>query len=472
MERLRDFVDIVNAFFLIYILAYTLFLFASALYGAVTVERRARRAAFRARLRVNNMDNYFPISVLIPAYNEEITILDTVQSLRAVDYPEYEIVVVDDGSTDATSEILINHFHLKPVDRPIRRQAPCKREVAIYESTDEGARITLIIKENGGKADALNMGISAARYPYFLSLDADSVLQKDTLHNIIAPILEDDRVIACGGMIQIANEAVIEEGVVKEYKFPRRPLVLFQMLEYCRTFLGSRILMDSFNGNMIISGACGLFKKDVVVQVGGYDTNIIGEDMELVVKLHAFCRTRNVPYRILYAPEAICWSQAPESLRDLRRQRKRWHTGLLQSLVKHRHVLFNMKFGAVGMLSMVYYLLMEAIAPIIEWVGLIFIVLAALLEMLNIPFMLWYFFLFFVFSALVTVTSFFSRMYTLPMRLTAWQVIKVCLFSVLECVGFRQLITMYRVSALVGFRKNKNEWGKIQRRKHNRREVV
>ena len=472
MEFLRDIVDLGNMFFRVYILCYAVFMFLSALAGSLEMEERYRLDRYRSRLELGSALNYMPISIIVPAYNESVTIVDTVKSLRKQDYAEFEIVVVDYGSSDDTSRLLVEEFNLQRVDRPIRRQLPSKDVSGIWESRDGGARITLIYKVNGGKADALNMGINASRYPYFVCIDADSVLQRDALRKMIAPVLEDESVIACGGIVQVANTAVIVDGEVKSYSYPKKFLVVMQLLEYCRTFLGARLLLNLFNGNLIISGACGLYKKDIVVMAGGYDADTIGEDMELVVRLHAYCRSHGIKYKMVYAPDVVCWSQCPERLRDLRAQRRRWQMGLLQSIGKHRHILFNVRYGLVGTLSMGYYLLMEAFGPFIELFGLIFILLAAYLEMLYVNFMIQYFLLFIAFSALITLTTFFSRMYAQPVRLTFGQVLTTVLMSFVECFGFRQLITWYRISAFFRYRKSKNVWGKFDRTEHQRKDAA
>lgn len=469
MQMLRDFVIVVNWFFLFYVVAYTVLLFSAAIFGAVSTDRRRHLDEYRANLSLQNMANYYPISVLVPAYNEALTILDGVQSLMKLDYEEYEIIVIDDGSTDDTSQILIDALGLKLTARPIRRQVPCAEELTLYESVGVRPRITLVVKANGGKADALNVGINVSRYPYFLTMDADSILQKDTLQKIVMPIIENADVIAVGGVVQVANEVVIENGEITDHRFPYKPIILMQMLDYARIFMGTRMLFDAYNGNMIISGACGLFRKDIVIQAGGYNTDIVGEDMELVVKLHAFCRSRKIPYRIVYAPDAVCWSQVPSNFKSLKAQRRRWHMGLFQSIQLHKTVLFNPSYGTMGLVALVYYLLMEAIEPMIELIGIVVIILAAILHMLNIPFMAWYFLLFFLLSALLTITSFFMRNYTTHAQLTVWQALYAIVFSIVESLCFHQLLNLYRVSAFVNYRRNKRQWGTIKRTKHEKR---
>lgn len=466
-EHLRTIVELVNLFFLFFVVFYTAFLFLSVIYGAVESEKRERQNTFHKGISVDHAINYVPISVLIPAYNEELTILDTVKSLCILDYPEFEIIVIDDGSKDRTAEILINEMELKRTERPIRRQVLCQEMLEIYETVYSGHSITLVRKKNGGKGDALNMGINVSRYPYFLSLDADSVLQKDALKKMIMPILSDSRVIAVGGMVQVANEMIIEDGEIKEFRFPGKFVVLMQMLEYSRTFMAMRMFLDSFNSNLIISGTCGLFRKDMVIQTNGYKTDTVGEDMELVVKLHAYCRSKKVPYKISYAPDAICWTQVPSRLRDMKTQRRRWQMGLMQSLYTHRMILFNPLYGVMGVFSTLYYLMVEMLGPFIEFLGVMVICLAAKLEMLNVSFMLWYFLLFYLLSTLVTITAFFTRVYVLRAPLTVWQAVKVVVLSFVESFVFHHLVTLFRLTAFINYRKTKLQWGRIQRQEHN-----
>lgn len=463
---LRMIVEFVNVFFFVYILLYSGFLFVSTVAGALALEKKSRKRTFLSEVTLSDATGYMPVSILVPAYNEALTIVDTILSVEKIDYAEFEIIVIDDGSKDSTAQTVIDYFHLNKIERPLRRQVPCKEVREIWETEHNGVPIMLICKENGGKADALNMGINAARYAYFLEIDADSVLQKDAVKNLMEPILEDESIIACGGMIQVANQAVIVDGEIKSLSFPKKWLVLLQMLEYSRSFLGSRLFFNGFSGNMIISGACGLFQKDLVIACGGYDTGIVGEDMELVVKLHHFCKCNKIPYKIINVADANCWTQVPETLTDLKKQRRRWHMGLIQSITLHKDIIFNPSYGVVSMVSMTYYLVVECLGPLIEIIGLLNIIAAIFLELIYLDFMVWYFILFIVFSALITITIFLSRIYLLDTEVTIWQIGKAFLFSFLEAFGFRQLITLFRLSAFIQYRKYKDYWGDITRQKH------
>lgn len=348
METARIFLSFVGIFFIIYLIGYSSFLFLSVIVGSNVLYEKRRNESLKNELK---HDYYVPISILVPAYNESVTIINTILSILDVEYKLFEIIVVDDGSTDNTSDKLIKYFNMHLVNRPINKLIKCKNEEFIYECHDQKVSITLIKKENGGKADSLNMGINASKYPYFICMDADTLLQYDSLEKIANPILEYDDVIATGGVIGISNGIELEHGRVKDYKLPKNLLASMQVLEYDRSFLASRLLMDQYNGSILISGAFGMFKKEIVIAVGGYDSSTIGEDMELILKMHVFCRTHNIPYHIKYSADAISWSQAPEKLSDLRKQRKRWHLGLFQSMTMHRRVFANVEYGAVSFAS-------------------------------------------------------------------------------------------------------------------------
>ncbi len=463
-EAIKVFYSAVGVFFILYMMGYSTFLILSVISGALDLYREYKKRRYNNEI---SHEYYVPVSIVVPAYNEEVTVADTVRSLLMLDYRLYEIVVVDDGSKDHTTQVLLEAFPFRKVSRPINRQIRCKKEINVYETTVNGIQVTLIQKENGGKADALNMGINASRFPYFICMDADSVLQRDSLRNIVRPVLGDDTIVAVGGLIRIANCAVLNEGKLVSYHMPWNPIVGMQILEYDRSFMASRIMMDKFNGNLIISGAFGLFKKDMVISVGGYDASTMGEDMELVVKLHCFCRINQIPYGIRYAPDAICWSQCPSTVRDLKKQRRRWHLGLYQCLTKHRQMFLSREYGVVGCLSYVYYLLYELLSPFIELFGLVTMAVAWAVDLINVPFMITFFLIYAAYGAILTLTAFLARIYTQNITLTALDFVKAIYLCLAESVCLRFIQTFTRMTAFIGYKKKKNVWGQIARQKIN-----
>lgn len=466
---LRLFVDYLNAFFLYYMFIYAIVFFISTIFAILNLNEDKRNKMYLNELSLKSTDNYVPVSILVPAYNEEETICDCVESLSYVDYPEYEIIVIDDGSNDYTSNKLINKFELKKVPRPIRRLVKCKNEQFIYEGyIKDGIKLTLVKKENGGKADALNMGINVSKYPLFISLDADSILQRDSISNIVMPFMEDDTTIAVGGSIKVANQVVLDKGKVIKVMPPKKILTIFQTIEYYRVFLTTRVWFNSFNGNLIISGAFGLFKKNAVLNVGGYDIDTVGEDMDLVVKLHSFYRKNKIKYKIKYEYKAICWSQVPEKLKDLKGQRRRWHIGLITSLNSHRYIFLNPKYGLVGIFSFLYFVVYEMFSCIIDVFGLIIILISYFSGLLNLKFLITFLFIYIFYSVIISLTAIILENYMFKYILKLSTLLKLMLFAFLESFGYRQLCSWYRITGFIGYRKRKHQWNKISRKKQNK----
>lgn len=457
------FLKITGVFFLFYLIFYATYLFLSVLVGAWRLYKQDRAHHIKNELK---HQFYMPVSILVPAYNESVTIIDSIESLLNLDYKLYEIIVIDDGSTDDTSALTIEHFHMNKVDKPIRRVLHTKSIKEVYACKVGNVMVTLLRKENGGKADALNAGINASVYPYYICMDADSLLQSDSLERIVQPVMEDDSIVAVGGLIRVSQCVEMEDGIVTEYRFPVNVLIGMQVMEYDRSFLASRILLDTFNGNLIISGAFGLFKKDVVIAVGGYDKNTLGEDMELVAKMHVFCRNNMQKYSIRYEPNAVCWSQVPGSFRDFAKQRRRWHLGLFQCLTKHRQMFLNHRYGLVGWVSYFYYLFYELFSPQIELFGLFTMICAGYAGLLNVQFMLTFYLLYALYGSILTITAFFQRIYTLDLKVHAVDAVRAVIGCLLENIFFRFVQDFIRAFAFTGYKKRKHQWGKITREKH------
>lgn len=447
---------------MVYLIGYSSFLFSSVLAGGNEIFEGTKKRRLRNEI---HHDYYVPISVVVPAYNEEVTITETIRSLLNLDYRIYEIIVVNDGSKDGTGELVAETFQLRQVDRPIRRQLPCAEVLSVWESVEaDRVPITLINKANGGKADSINAGINAAKYPYFVCMDADSILQKDSLSMIAVPVLENQDVVAVGSMIRISNDCVFENGELVQLRLPKRLTPAFQVLEYERSFLASRILLDKFNANLIISGAFGLFKKDAVINVGGYHAGCVGEDMELIMKLHAYYRSNRLPYQIKYAYNAVCWTQAPERFRDLLKQRKRWHIGLMQSMLGHKSVFTKGSY--------LYYLFYELLSPVIELMGLLVTFLAYVYHLVSLRYMLTLLLIYALFSSMLTVISFVTRNYLSNIRVRSVDVLKAFLLCIPENVLIRFILAWTRILAIFFWRGKKTRWGEIKRKKIDYNQVA
>jgi len=459
MDLLREGLYFVGVFYIIYLIVFAAFSLFSVLVGAYKLYVNERM------IRLKNKFNYedLPLSILVPAYNESVTIVESVKSLLALNYQNYEIIVIDDGSEDNTSQKLIDEFGMKKVSRCVKGVLACQPEQMVYESTVEKVQVTLISKKNGGKGDALNMGINACKYPYFISVDADSKLQTDALKEIVQPVLEDNTTIAAGGMILISQCVQTQDNKAVSYRLPSNLLVCMQAVEYNRSFLASRLLMDTFNGNLIISGAFGLFKKSTVVAAGGYSAETLGEDMELVLKLHGYCRNNNVKYRMRYQPSAVCLTQAPTTFRDLNGQRRRWHLGLFQSMFAHRRMMFNKKFGLVSFFSYLYYLIYELLAPFVELFGFLTILLASFIGVLNLGYMIAFFCLYALYGTIISLTAFSQHIYAQKIQASPLEMLKALCLCMLEFGFFRYILVVVRIIAFFRYGKNKTTWGKIKR---------
>ena len=410
---------------------------------------------------VTIISNYTkPISVVVPAYNEAATIIDNIISLLDLNYPEFEIIVVNDGSTDQTLAKTIEFFNLRKIDVEINMQVACNEIRGVYGSF-EIPNLVIVDKINGGKADALNAGINLSRYPLFCGIDADCIIEKNALLRIVKPFLIHDDVVAVGGIIRIANGCTIKDGKLLEAKLPREAIVRFQIIEYFRAFLTSRIGWERINALLIISGAFGVFKKSALVAVGGYSTTI-GEDMELTLKIHQYFRKNKRNYKIDFASDAVCWTQAPNNLKGLKSQRVRWHRGLTDSLLRHKRMLFNPKYGTVGMLSMPYFFMVEMIGPVIELFGYLLFMISIITGNVS-SFFIFVFLMAFLFGILFSLSGIFFEEISYKRYSGVKEVSKLILFSFFEQFIYRQITVWWRVSSFLNFKKGSKEWGTIKR---------
>lgn len=402
---------------------------------------------------------YKPLSIIVPAYNEEDTIVASVRSLLALHYPEFEVLVVSDGSKDNTLLKLISEFRLVRTERPIRLVNEHKRIIGVFISLDY-PNLVVIDKENGGKADALNAGINASAYPIFCCIDADSLLENEALLRAARLFVEDREVIATGGVVRVLNGCKVEAGVVTELRAPRRPLECIQAVEYTRGFLSGRTAWNFFGSLLIISGAFGLFRKDLVMAVKGY-RHTVGEDMDLVVRLHRYCRENRIPYKIIFVPDPVCFTQVPDDLKSLLLQRNRWHRGLIDSLRFSKKMFLNPRYGVVGMFGYPYFVFVEGLGPFIEFLGYFGVLLFWLFGFLSHEFAFLFFVIAVLWSMWINIGSILLDNILYKRYQSLKDILKLCGFAVLEMLGYRQLIAVERLVATSQFWKK--SWGKPRR---------
>ena len=405
-----------------------------------------------------------PVSVIAPAFNEGKTIVASVHSLLRLEYARFEVIVVNDGSSDETMDTLTKEFSLRRTKRLYLPSLRTRKVRGIYMSTlPEWRDLIVVDKENGGKADALNAGINVSRHPLYCAIDADSVLERDALLKVSKPFLEDDRVVAAGGIVRVANDCVVERGRMTRVRVPRQNLPVFQIIEYLRAFLSGRMGWSQLNGLLIISGAFGMFNKNVVVACGGYSTDTVGEDMELVVRMHRYLLDRKRPYRVVFVPDPVCWTEAPSSLRVLGRQRNRWQRGLMDTLLRHRAMLLEPRYGRVGLLAMPYFFLYELFAPMVEWLGYLMIPVLALAGLLNAEMWWTYFLVSLVYGVLLSLGAVLLEEISFHRYPTPRDLWRLIIFAVLENFGYRQLSVWWRLRGMIDQVRGVKTWGAMHR---------
>ncbi|KZO01818.1 glycosyltransferase family 2 protein [Pseudobacillus badius] len=404
-----------------------------------------------------------PVSILVPAYNEEAGIYNSVRSLLSIYYPEYEVIVINDGSTDKTAETMIEAFQMVKINFVVRTRIPVAEINGIYRSTIY-ENVYMIDKKNGGKADALNAGINLSHYPYICSLDGDSVLERNAFLKVIKPVLDSDgEVIAVGGSVRIANGCHIEGGEVMTVGLSKKPLVVMQVIEYLRAFLIGRIGLSRHNLLLIISGAFGVFEKESVTRIGGYRTDTVGEDMDLVVRLHRMIKDRGLKKKILYVPDPVCWTEAPESALYLRRQRQRWHRGLCEVIWNNKDMLFNPKYGLVGVLSMAYFFLIELMGVFVELLGYLLILFGLLFSFISVEITVLIASLSFLYGSVLSMGGVLLEEWSLRKYPKPRDIVRLFFFALSETFWYRPLMIKWRLEGFFQFLAGKKDWGEMKR---------
>lgn len=417
----------------------------------------------RARWRLMGSRVAPSISMLAPAYNEAATISESVRGLLALYYPNLQVVVVNDGSKDATMEVLQDTFDLAPIHPIYQKRIPSQEVIGLYRSRLH-PNLVVVDKRNGGKADALNAGLNLTTSELVCAIDADTLIEPDSLQRMVRPFLERRDVVAAGGTIRIANGSTVEAGRVSHARAPRRLLPGCQVVEYLRAFLFGRLGWNRLGGNLIISGAFGLFSRSAMVEAGGYEHATVGEDMELALRLRRIGYERKGPHQIAFVPDPVAWTEAPETAAVLGRQRDRWHRGLADVLWRHRGVMFNPRYGAMGLIVFPYFVLVELLAPLVEAVGLLGLVAGMTLGAINVPFAILFFLAAYGLGAVLTVMTLvmeeasFHRYegFRDRMLLVGW--------AMVENLGYRQLTVWWRLKGIWKYLRGSKSWGSMERR--------
>lgn len=413
-----------------------------------------------------------PLSIIVPAYNEEANIVWSVRSLLGINYKSYEIIVVNDGSKDETVQRMISEFQMVEVKHKIHLSLlgkDTKPIRAIYRS-GRYTNLVLVDKENGGKADALNAGINISKYPYIVSLDGDTVLDPNAFIKVMKPIIDakpGEEIIATGGSVGIVNGSYVDSGYLGERSvaLSRNPIVVMQVIEYLRAFLMGRIGLSRYNLLLIVSGAFGVFRKDWVVKAGGYEVGTIGEDMELVVRLHGMIREEKSKARIVYVPDPVCWTEAPESFKILKRQRTRWHRGLFESLWRHKRMIFNPKFGRIGLVAMPYFTIVELLGPIIEFLGYIMVIAGLCMGTLSVKISLLLALALLSYGTILSMGAVLLQEWSWNRYRKVSDLVRLFFFAITESLWYRPIVAYWRFVGLIeAIRGKRHQWGDMTRK--------
>ena len=460
---LHDGAVVVSIAMIVYFAALNLNYLVLTVLGWRTISDYVRRRAFRDYAMVQDSALSVPVSILVPAYNEAPVIVESVRSLFSLDYRQFEVVVINDGSSDETLARLQEAFSLVEVERVPRADLATAAVKRVFVSPVE-ARLVVIDKENGGKADALNTGLRYARYPLFCAVDSDTMLEPDALGRLVWQFQAEPETVASGGIVRIVNGSTLRDGRVAVVRTPASLLVNVQIVEYLRAFLAGRLGWSRLQMLLIISGAFGLFRRDVVIEAGGYEPDTVGEDAELVFRLHRYCREQQRPYKLSFIADPVCWTEAPTSMRVLTRQRDRWQRGLIQSMLRHRTMLGRRRYGAIGMVAMPYFLIFEMLGPLIEVAGYAVLVTSASLGWVSPSVALLFFGLaigaglLFSFGALAIEERAFQRY-------PRWRCLaRLALAAFVENFGYRQYMTLVRTRAFLTLMRRDHGWGEMTRR--------
>jgi len=407
---------------------------------------------------------FYPgIALIVPAYNEAATIEESVQSMLSLNYPELEVVVVNDGSTDETLEKLMKRFDLEALDAEVPFEVPSEEIHGTYRSTTY-EELLVVDKENGGKSDALNAGIWLTEMPLFCAVDSDTIIDRDALLQIVKPFLErPGTTVATGGVIRVANECTVEDGIIKEVNLPKTGLPGLQVMEYLRAFYSGRLGLNRINGLILISGAFGLFRTDVVREIGGYRHDTITEDFDIIVRLHRHLTDEDREYSVDFVPEPVAWTEVPASRRVLGRQRRRWYRGMVETVVTNRGMLFNPSYGRVGTIIFPFFVAAEMFGPLIEGLGYIILPLAWYFGVLNIEFFVVFFLLTTGFGIFLSWFGVFSEVWSFNRYDDPRQILRLLWYGILENFGYRQWKTLVAWQGLVEYFRGVDSWGVMER---------
>ena len=455
-----------------FILVYSCLLFGTyfilSTFSALDIMRYMRRNSFIDYRDILAAPSAPSISIIAPAFNEAATIVENVRSLLNIHYVNFEVIIVNDGSKDQTLQLLIDEYLLEPVTYALDPKIESKPITAIYKSKiDSLKKLTVIDKVNGGKADALNAGINVSKYDLFAAIDVDCILEYESLLKMVKPFMEqaaNKQVIAVGGVVRIANSCEVREGKIIQVNLPRNIIPRVQVLEYIRAFLLGRMAWSRLNGLILISGAFGMFDKKIAIAAGGYNHRTVGEDMELVIRMRRYMEERDKAYRVVYLPDPLCWTEAPSTFRILSKQRNRWTRGTAETLWIHKKLIFNPRYGFLGMISMPFWFLFEWLAPIVESTAFLYLIMMAFLGILNVPLFITLFLLIYSFAIMYSTAAILFEELSFHQYKKKRDILRLLATALIEPVFIHPLTVYYAIRGNLDLLTGVKNWGDMKRK--------
>lgn len=462
MEIFFNILVVINVLIFIYFVIVNLSYITLIIFSYIQTKRSKEEATIFQLSGLFDTRLYKSISILAPAYNEEASIIESTRALLNLKFADYEVIVVNDGSKDETLPKLIDHFQLKKIDRYVPKELKTQPIKCIYGS-NRYPNLFVVDKVNGRKADALNAGINVSRKDLICAVDSDTLLEPRVLQQMLMAFVADPTTVAVGGVVRVANGCKFDMGEVKEVNVPKTMIGRIQAVEYLRAFLFGRTGWDYFDSLLIISGAFGVFDRESVIKVNGYLHDTVGEDMELVVRLHRYYRDRKEKYRVRFLPEPVCWTEVPESWKVLGGQRNRWQRGLADTLWRHRSMMLNPKYGRLGLIAMPFFLFVELLSPIVELSGYIILIFSLWMGAINIQFALLFLTAAILLGMILSVLSVLMEELTFRKYDRIRDVMILILYAFIENLGYRQIHAWWRFKGLIDFFKGNKNWGEMTR---------
>jgi len=454
-----------NVIFILTCFIFTVYLILSAI-SAVALRNYLRKNSYVDYSSILLAPLTPSVSVIAPAYNEERTIIENIRALLSLYYNNYEVIIVNDGSNDHTFKQMVKAYDLERVNYFFDYRLSCERVRGVYKSKNDAFRKLIVVdKVNGGKADALNAGINISKKDLICCIDVDSIMEPHALLKMVKPFMEetDKKVIAAGGVIRIANSCIIEGGQISDIQLPKKFLPRMQVLEYTRAFLLTRMAWSKIDGLLLISGALGMFDKEVLIKSGGYSTKTVGEDMEIVVRIRRYMVEQKQPYKVIYIPDPLVWTEVPSTSKTLGRQRNRWTRGTLETLITHRKLFLNPKYGKFGMLGYSYWFIFEWMAPILEFLGYIYFTFLLVTNSINWPFFLLLLTFVYTFAVMLSTWAVLFEEKTFHKYKTRKEVLYLLATALLEPLFYHPRTVWWAIRGNIDYLRGIRKWGQIER---------